>query len=235
MALSGQSVGIGLTLAGLATLFISRIRSANAPILSDAAIAFPQPNRFGISRQERRTVNDIDGAAAAIAEMISENRDDAEVYVWCRQYLYSRNVKARDDGGELRALYAELRRIYAQIRNDVTYRSDPHGVDNFTRPGLTLKAHGGDCDDFTILCCVVLENLGYTTLFKVIKTKGSPIFDHIYAMVGVPKLKPTDFIAFDASLSERNAGLGREVANSEIDAYRVYNAITGKLVEKRSN
>ena len=40
---------------------------------------------------------------------------------------------------------AEVNAIFRWVRDNVRYIHDPHGVDTFGRPGLTIKWGGGDC------------------------------------------------------------------------------------------
>lgn len=56
------------------------------------------------------------------------------------------------------------------------------------------------CDDYTITGCSALNAIGIPCASDVIQTKGSPDWNHVYALVGVPRVNPTRWVPFDASV-----------------------------------
>jgi len=76
-----------------------------------------------------------------------------------------------------------------------------------------------NCDDYSVLTCASAATLGLPCRFKVIRTKGSPEWNHIYAQVGHPRRNPKKWISFDASV---NMPVGWEAPKAMVDASRIF-------------
>jgi Transglutaminase-like superfamily len=100
--------------------------------------------------------------------------------------------KARDDRCELEAIY-EFVKANIRYTGDITYK------DTFQSAFRTLQYGGGDCDDFSTLIVVLAMENGFQCKFRITSNYG-PTWDHIYVMVGVPKLDPKQWVALDATL-----------------------------------
>ena len=117
---------------------------------------------------------------------------------------------ARDD-------ICEARAIYNWVSSHVRYTGDtgahalsPGGpveaVDEFQSAPKTVEFKGGDCDDHAILNATLAIKNGFPAKFRITSNHGDS-WDHIYAMVGVPKLAPTKWIALDTTLGDPGRGV----------------------------
>ncbi len=116
---------------------------------------------------------------------------------------------ARDDECEAKAIFDWV----ANPKN-VRYTGDigPHAltpggrveaVDLFQSAKRTLEFHGGDCDDHSILTSTLAIENGFPAKLRITSNTGDS-WDHIYTMVGTPKLDPTRWIALDTTLGTDN-------------------------------
>ena len=106
---------------------------------------------------------------------------------WC--------VREKDYWGEVQAIFNEVRRSARYVR-------DPLGMDAFQAPIRTLEWKGGDCDCLSTFLASLLLSVGYPVHFRVIQTKQSAEWDHIYCLAGFPPQNPTTWVALDASVNE---------------------------------
>jgi hypothetical protein len=56
------------------------------------------------------------------------------------------------------------------------------------------------CDDYSILIAALLQSVGYPVKLRVIRTRRSPDWNHIYNMVGLPPRAPSRWIPVDGSV-----------------------------------
>lgn len=98
----------------------------------------------------------------------------------------------------------EIRSIHDWIRLNITYRSDPYGVQALQEAWVTLELRQGNCAQFSILEGAMLETIGIPTKFKVIKTGSSQ--DHIYILA----FDGSQWIPLDAS---EGYDIGKEYPN----------------------
>lgn len=83
---------------------------------------------------------------------------------------------------------------------NVRYVLDPAGGDFFATAEWTLKANGGDCDDSVILLAAMHKLVGFqSTVARVVSTDGKQ-WEHIYLLVGFPKMNPTKWLALDPTV-----------------------------------
>lgn len=112
--------------------------------------------------------------------------------------LVTRNCVARDDMCELRAIF-DFVVMNVRYTGDITYK------DTFQNALRTLQFGGGDCDDHSVLCAVLAMENGFQTKFRITSNTGAS-WDHIYCMAGVPKHRPTSWIALDTTLGRGKFG-----------------------------
>jgi hypothetical protein len=111
--------------------------------------------------------------------------------------------KARDDRCELMA-------IYDFVKRNIRYTGDVANKDTFQSGYRTMQMAGGDCDDHAILSAVLAMVNGFTPKFRITSNYGSS-WDHIYCIVGLPKLDPRSFVALDTTLpGSTDARFGKE-------------------------
>ena len=91
------------------------------------------------------------------------------------------------------------------------YMSDPRWADFFTAPSRMLKDASmngyaaGDCDDHGALICALLGSLGFLVGLRAWgREKGE--FTHVYAVVAMPKISPTELVGLDTTVEESEPG-----------------------------
>jgi len=150
-----------------------------------------------------RGVNNLDERMSAIIEMSRRGKIEPSVMAWARAQVTKRCRQGRN--GEQwctpeKDTMAEIAAIYQGLRSDVRYTSDIRGFDTYVNPKHTLAQQAGDCDDYASLGVAALNSIGIPARYKVIRTHGSPDWDHIYIQAGTPKDDPTRWISLDASV-----------------------------------
>lgn len=100
----------------------------------------------------------------------------------------------------------EANAIYAAVKGRVRYTGDVgpiqhpggsvEGIDLYQSARRTWEFGGGDCDDNAILNATLLALNGLTPVLRVVKTKGAPDWEHIYAGF----TDPGKFVALDTTL-----------------------------------
>jgi hypothetical protein len=71
-------------------------------------------------------------------------------------------------------------------------------------PEVDVIVH--NCDDMTILIAAMAKIAGYPVKARVIRTTGAEDWNHIYALVGTPPMKPKKWVPMDASVKGKKAG-----------------------------
>jgi len=105
----------------------------------------------------------------------------------------------------------ETRAVYDAIKKHVRYTGDVapvkmgadgpvEGVDLFQAAYRTWEFGGGDCDDHSILAATLLTLNGIPAKFRVTASRKGEDFSHIYPMAGIPKMRPSKWIALDTTL-----------------------------------
>lgn len=162
-------------------------------------------------------VRTLEDRIRRIRELTEKGKRDPKIYVFARHAVNQKCgnkwcTPEKDNAAEVRA-------VFKAIRNNVRYTSDIRGIDSYQKPVHTLGLRGGDCDDFTSISCASLESIGIPCAFKAIRLKGSSEFNHIYALAGLPRARPTRWIPFDASV---NMPVGWEAPRHMIAEARVF-------------
>ncbi len=121
---------------------------------------------------------------------------------------------SRDDECEINAIFNAVKHgtdEVAGLAKGLKYMSDPQWADFFTSPSRLLQeaARNGycseDCDGFSALICALLGSLGFVVGLRAWgKKKGE--FTHVYAVVGLPKINPKEWVALDATVEESTPG-----------------------------
>jgi len=78
-----------------------------------------------------------------------------------------------------------------------------------------------NCDEYSATACAALMAVGIPCRFKVIRTKDSPTWNHIYVEAGTSKQNPTKWIALDASVAAKP---GWEAPKSMVAETKIYPA-----------
>jgi transglutaminase-like putative cysteine protease len=181
--------------------------------LSDVTIKTPK----GPMRMRTYTIRNLDERIEHLRRLVEQGKRDPAVYQFARKAV---NGKCGDKWcvPEKNNL-AEAQALFKAVRANVRYTSDIAGIDSYQKPAHTLQLRTADCDDFSILTCAAAATLGLPCRFKVIRTKGSPDWNHIYAQIGFPRRSPKKWVAFDASV---NMPFGWEAPANMVEASRVF-------------
>lgn len=99
----------------------------------------------------------------------------------------------------------EIEAIWDFYVLNVRYTLDPEGIDTFSTVRYTLEAGGGDCDDAVIFFCAMLGALGFKTAARVIAA-DSNYWEHVYALIGVPKGKGDRWVPLDPTVDGAKPG-----------------------------
>lgn len=178
----------------------------------------------GTMRTTLHSVRTLDDRLAAIAAKANEGKTDPRVIAWARKEL-SKKCRGGWNGEQWcvpeKNTDAEIAAIYKALRRDIRYTSDVVGVDTYAHPKRTLEMAGGDCDEYSATACAALMAVGIPCRFKVIRTKDSPTWNHIYVEAGTPKQNPTKWVALDASVAARP---GWEAPPSMVAETKIYPA-----------
>lgn len=135
---------------------------------------------------------------AAMRGLIDEGKKDPLVYELAREILAKACVRAFDWEGEARAIYQ------AVLRN-VRFTRDIRGKETLHAPREIIRLRMGDCDDFTVLLCSLLESVGHRTRIVTVASDASEpdVFTHVF-----PEVKlGGNWVALDAA--RRQAAFGR--------------------------
>ena len=72
--------------------------------------------------------------------------------------------------------------LFEWVRNNITYRLDPNGLETIQRADVTLELGYGDCDDFCILLSTLLECCGYWTAFCALGFDEPGLYSHVIVL-----------------------------------------------------
>ncbi|NJN63472.1 MAG: transglutaminase domain-containing protein [Acidobacteria bacterium] len=180
------------------------------------------PKRVGVVRRggmtmDLREVRSLDDRINAIRDRIRKGKVDPKILAWARKQVTRKCgadwcIKEKDTAAEIVAIFEGMRR-------DVRYTSDVAGVDTYANPRRTLEHRAGDCDDYSALGCAALMSIGIPCRLKVIRTKDSSTWNHIYIEAGSPKDRPSRWIPLDASVNVR---AGWEAPRSMVAETRIF-------------
>jgi transglutaminase-like putative cysteine protease len=181
--------------------------------LSDLFINTPS----GPVRLRTYQIRNLDDRIKHLTALVEQGKRDPAVYEFARRAVNTRcgNDWCVPEKNNL----AEAKALFDAVRANVRYTSDIAGIDSYQKPAHTLKFRTGDCDDYSTLACAAAATLGLQCRFKVIRTKGSPEWNHIYAQIGFPRRAPRKWVSFDASVA---MPFGWEAPARMVDAARVF-------------
>jgi predicted transglutaminase-like cysteine proteinase len=177
----------------------------------------------GPMRMTRATVNNLDDRMAKIKELAVDGKFDPTVIAWTRAQL-TRKCRNGENGEQWcipeKDTKAEISAIFHGLRRDIRYTSDIAGADTYAHPRVTLRLKSGDCDDYSSLGCAALMSAGIPCRFKVVRTKDSDSWNHIFIQGGTPKHAPREWFSLDASVPVKP---GWEPPPSMVAEHRIFN------------
>lgn len=146
-----------------------------------------EPDDGGISKRPLKfrayRVRTIQDRVALVHKQMVDGTKDPKVYQLAREVVTRRAgddwaVAEKDHKGEATAIFNE-------VRKRVRYTWDPTDYDAFQTAVRTLELHAGDCDDMTSLTGALLRSIGHQVRTRIVQTKGSSTWNHIYLTVKV--------------------------------------------------
>lgn len=152
----------------------------------------------GAMRMRSYHINSLEDRIDHLRKLVDDGKRDPRIYSFAREAI---NKKCGNDWCiPEKNNEREAKAIFDAVRRKIRYTSDIHGVDTYQKPAHTLALGSADCDDASTLLCSLMLSVGLPCRFKVIKTKGASDWNHIFAQVGFPKAKPTNWVSMDASV-----------------------------------
>jgi predicted transglutaminase-like cysteine proteinase len=146
-------------------------------------------------------VNSIGSRVKYIVGTIQKSRQDPNVRAFAVKAVSKKKVNGKFALAE-RDYEGELKAVFDDIRRNVRYVRDGHKLDTFQSARRTLEFGGGDCDDYTITMGSALQSIGYPVKLRIVQTKGSKDFNHIFLLAGLPPRAPTKWVPLDASVDK---------------------------------
>ena len=101
-----------------------------------------------------------------------------------------------------RNYWSEIRAVFKSIDENVRYTGDIWSVDTYQSGKRTLELGIADCDDVSILIASCLMSIGYPVRFRVIKTKNSSDWNHIFVLAGIPPRDAKQWVSLDATVDK---------------------------------
>lgn len=97
-----------------------------------------------------------------------------------------KNISPTDHIGQIKA-------IFSWVKNNMKYVRDIRGVEELTRPDITIQSiekgeylHSADCDDFAMLLSALLRAVGFQTRLEAVAIKSDKQYDHARVSVYNP-------------------------------------------------
>lgn len=170
------------------------------------------PDPFPTAQTLRLKSRNIDDRVGYLIDEINDGKRDPHIRNIAGKAFALNEVKPRDWWGEAKALFEFT-------RDHIRYTRDIKGVELYQRPLRSLQQGIGDCDDQTIFLGAILQSVGHPIMIKVIGLKGSPVFQHVYLLVGTPPDDPKQWRPLDPSRPE---AAGWELPADKVGLVRLY-------------
>jgi len=75
------------------------------------------------------------------------------------------------------------------VSQNIQYVPDPDGLERVCRPGVTLKAGFGDCDDKTVLCLAFFLLKKISCGYSIISNSPNKSYHHIFPFILIQNIK----------------------------------------------
>lgn len=161
------------------------------------------PAGRGKMKMKVHKVFSLEDRMSHIIQMTKKGMIDPEIRKFTAEAINKRCgnnwcVKERDYMGEIRA-------VFKAVDENVRYTGDIWSIDTFQHPVRTLELGVGDCDDVSMVIASCLMSIGYPIRFRVIQTKSSNDWNHIFVLAGIPPRDAKKWVSLDATI-DRPAG-----------------------------
>ena len=162
-----------------------------------------------IKRQVDRSLEDKETIQLArkIVSGRADKHDKRKSYViaWGEHYELPPRPELPELMGDHAAM-CEVMSIWNFWVTNVAYLEDPPDVDQFATVRYSLERRGGDCGWSTVGLSALLKAVGFRNLRARIVSTDGEFYEHVYAMVGVPKTRSTRLIALDPTVKGATPG-----------------------------
>lgn len=150
---------------------------------------------------------------AAMRGLIDQGKRDPTIHELAARIIRGSAVAPFDFRGEVNA-------IFAWVRHNVRFTRDVYGDEALHTAPEIVRLGIGDCDDFTVLLCSLLETAGHHTRIVTISSNASDpeAFSHVFPEVELPN---GQWLAVDAGRKRAAVGKSPEhyFRRREWDAY----------------
>ena len=218
MPIGDLIVGIGLSAAAFKALrrFCDGIETDDGDThLGDSNPAARLGPGRSPMRPEKVEVHSLEDRIERIRKFIREGREDPDVREFVMEVV---NRKCGDKWCiEEKDHDAEVIAVFDAVRSQVRYVRDVVSADTYSAAKHTLRLQGGDCDDGAIVLGSTLGAIGYPVKLRVIWSRGSDDWNHIYLLVAIPPEGDSKWVPLDASV---NKPAGWEVPASEVVKFK---------------
>ncbi len=192
-------VGIGSLVAGFNELRKGLNKSTSTTV-GETPVLMPPKIKGKPFKATIRRVGSIDSRVSHIIGSIQKGRRDPSVRAFAVKAV-SRKCGRRWCVPE-RDWWGEVQSVFGEIRRSIRYVRDIHKVDTFQAPNRTLEFGGGDCDDYTITLGSALQSIGFPVKVRIVQSKDSPDYNHVFLLVGMPPRDPEKWYSLDASVDK---------------------------------
>jgi len=81
------------------------------------------------------------------------------------------------------SIYKTCSNIWHFVKDNITYKLDPIGVQYVKTPARTWRDKTADCKSYSIFIASILKNLGINYKYRFVSFSGDPVATHVYIVV----------------------------------------------------
>lgn len=165
----------------------------------------------------------VNQTVRAMRRLIERGKRDPLIHSLAAQILTQANVPSFDKEGAARA-------IGEAVHRNVRFTDDVVGVETLHSAREIVRLQIGDCDDFTILICSLLETAGLPTRIVTVSANGEDPtqFSHVYPEVNIDgDWKAVDFARRSPAFGKTPEGYFRMRIYEQAGGYADVSGLAG--------
>lgn len=139
--------------------------------------------------QARLLFSGVSDEAALLRKMVNQYGADLALKEVALKIIFDEGVKSRDE-------YEQAIAIAEWVQENIYYVHET--METFQTPFTTLRLRAGDCDDFTVLICALIQTLGIPNKLALMKINDK--WAHIFAVGLLPVDGVRHRVPLDATL-----------------------------------
>lgn len=211
----GAKIGVAVAVVGGAAavtgIVLAVMNRKNGGLLGRAGVTVKGRTSSGgrtLTHHRARNLS-IDKRVGLVQDTIWKSVQDPQMRKLALQI--TAGCAARDGQCEARAIDAWMRKNIRYTGDIAPVKMGKHGpveaIDLFQTASFTAEAGGGDCDDHAVFGATMLTLNGITARLRV--TSPNMVANdwrHIYVVAGLPKERPSQWIALDSTLPNAKFG-----------------------------